>query len=124
MATPILAAAPCVACGTRSARIELPMTTAAAPSAAMSAGCRSTGQSGSAYSSGPFRRPRVTTVRSGDHFSDRLLVDQARRLHHIVDVGEYGLVLEDLAAKLVCNKITVTPSSGPLFLLVEYRTMV
>ncbi len=33
-------------------------------------------------------------------FSDRLPADHARWLHHVVDVGEYGLALEDLAVML------------------------
>jgi hypothetical protein len=40
-------------------------------------------------------------------FSDRLPADQARWLHHVVDVAEYGLALEDLAAMLTRDKITV-----------------
>lgn len=40
-------------------------------------------------------------------FSDRLPADQAQWLHHVVDVGEYGLALEDLAAMLTYDKITV-----------------
>ena len=41
-------------------------------------------------------------------FSDRLPADQAQWLHHVVDVGEYGLALEDLAAMLAHDKIAVT----------------
>jgi len=41
-------------------------------------------------------------------FSDRLPADQAQWLHHVVDVGEYGLVLEDLTAILGHGNITVT----------------
>ncbi len=41
-------------------------------------------------------------------FSDRLPADQAEWLHHVIDVGEYGLALEDLAAMLACDKITIT----------------
>ena len=40
--------------------------------------------------------------------SGRLPADQAHWLHHLVDVGEYGLALEDLAAMLVYHKIAVT----------------
>ena len=39
--------------------------------------------------------------------SDRLPVDQAQWLHHVVDVGEYGLALEDLAAMLSYDKIVL-----------------
>jgi hypothetical protein len=41
-------------------------------------------------------------------FSDRLPADQAQWLHHVVEVGEYGLALEDLAAMLAYDKIVVT----------------
>ena len=41
-------------------------------------------------------------------FSDRLPADQAEWLHHVVEVGEYGLALEDLAAMLAYDKITIT----------------
>jgi hypothetical protein len=41
-------------------------------------------------------------------FSDRLPVDQARWLHYVVDVGEYGLALEDLVAMIDYDKIAVT----------------
>jgi hypothetical protein len=41
-------------------------------------------------------------------FSDRLPADQAQWLHHVVEVGEYGLALEDLAAMLAYDKITIT----------------
>lgn len=41
-------------------------------------------------------------------FSDRLPTDQTQWLHHVVEVGEYGLALEDLAAMLAYDKITIT----------------
>jgi hypothetical protein len=41
-------------------------------------------------------------------FSDRLPADQTQWLHHVVEVGEYGLALEDLAAMLTYDKITIT----------------
>ena len=41
-------------------------------------------------------------------FSDRLPADQAEWLHHVVEVGEYGLALEDLTAMLVYDQIIVT----------------
>jgi hypothetical protein len=40
--------------------------------------------------------------------SDRLPAYQAQWLHHVVDVGEYGLALEDLAAMLTHDKIAIT----------------
>ena len=41
-------------------------------------------------------------------FSDRLPADHARWLHHLVDVAEYGLALEDLAAMLTYGKIAIS----------------
>ncbi len=41
-------------------------------------------------------------------FSDRLPADQAEWLHHVVEAGEYGLALEDLAAMLTYGKINIT----------------
>ena len=41
-------------------------------------------------------------------FSDRLPADQAQWLHHVVEVGEYGLALEDLTTMLAHDKITIT----------------
>ena len=41
-------------------------------------------------------------------FSDRLPADPAEWLHQVVDAGEYGLALEDLAAMLAYDKITIT----------------
>ena len=41
-------------------------------------------------------------------FADRLPADQTQWLHHVVEVGEYGLALEDLAAMLAYDKITIT----------------
>ena len=48
-------------------------------------------------------------------FSDRLPADQAQWLHHVVDVGEYGLALEDLAAMLTDDKITVNVATTVSF---------
>ena len=41
-------------------------------------------------------------------FSDRLPAEQTQWLYHVVEVGEYGLALEDLAAMLAYDKITIT----------------
>jgi hypothetical protein len=41
-------------------------------------------------------------------FSDRLPADQAQWLHHVVEVGEYGLALEDLATMLAYDKIAIS----------------
>jgi len=39
---------------------------------------------------------------------DRIGSDQARLLHHFIDVGEYGLALEDIAGTLVQDAIAIT----------------
>jgi hypothetical protein len=41
-------------------------------------------------------------------FFDRLPADQTEWLHHVVEAGEYGLAMEDLAAMIAYGKITVT----------------
>ena len=41
-------------------------------------------------------------------FSDRLPADKAQWLHHVVEVGEYGLALEDLVAMLAYDKIAIS----------------
>ena len=41
-------------------------------------------------------------------FSDRLPADRIQWLHHVVEVGEYSLALEDLAGMLAYDKIAVT----------------
>ncbi len=41
-------------------------------------------------------------------FSDRLPADQARWLHYMVEVGEYGLALDELAAMLAYDKIAIS----------------
>jgi hypothetical protein len=40
-------------------------------------------------------------------FSGRLPADQARWLYHVVEVGEYDLALQDLAAMLACGRIII-----------------
>ena len=40
--------------------------------------------------------------------SDRLPADQAQWLHHVTEVGEYGLVLEDMAVMLAHGKVAIT----------------
>lgn len=40
--------------------------------------------------------------------SDRLPVDQVQWLHHVTEVGEYGLALEAMAAMLAHAQITIT----------------
>ena len=40
--------------------------------------------------------------------SDRLPADQARWLHHVVEVGEYGVALEDMAGMLAYGKIVIS----------------
>ena len=39
---------------------------------------------------------------------DRIGREQAQWLHHIIDVGEYGLALEDIAGTLAQDTIAVT----------------
>jgi hypothetical protein len=40
--------------------------------------------------------------------SDRLPADQAQWLHHVTDVGEYGLALKDMAGMLAHSQIAIT----------------
>jgi hypothetical protein len=40
--------------------------------------------------------------------ADRLPADQIQWLHHVIDVGEYGLALDDMAGMLAYSKITIT----------------
>ena len=40
--------------------------------------------------------------------SDRIPVDRAGWVHHVTEVGEYGLALEDLAAILAHGKTAIT----------------
>jgi hypothetical protein len=44
--------------------------------------------------------------------SDRLPADQVQWLHHVTEVGEYGLALEDMAAMLPRAKIAITDQAG------------
>ena len=39
---------------------------------------------------------------------DRIGSEQAQWLHHVIDVGEYGLALEDMAGTLAQDAIAVT----------------
>ncbi len=39
---------------------------------------------------------------------DRIGSDQARLLHHFIDVGEYGLALEEIAGPLAQDAIAIT----------------
>jgi hypothetical protein len=39
---------------------------------------------------------------------NRLPADQAQWLHHVTDVGEYGLALEDMAGILAHRQIAIT----------------
>jgi hypothetical protein len=57
-------------------------------------------------------------------FSDRLPADHARWLHHVVDVGEYGPALEDLAAMLAHGKIAISDQArGDITALARQRRM-
>jgi hypothetical protein len=40
--------------------------------------------------------------------SDRLRGEQARLLHHFIDIGEYGLALEEIAGALAQHTIAIT----------------
>ena len=40
--------------------------------------------------------------------SDRLPADQVQWLHHVIEVGEYGLALEDMAGMLAHGGIAIT----------------
>lgn len=40
--------------------------------------------------------------------SDRLPVDQVQWLHHVTEVGEYGLALEDMVAMLTYAQVVIT----------------
>jgi hypothetical protein len=53
---------------------------------------------------GPGRRLYGLVIR----LSDRLPADQAQWLHHAIDVGEYGLALEDMAGMLAYGQIAIT----------------
>jgi hypothetical protein len=39
---------------------------------------------------------------------DRIGRDQAQWLHHVIEVGEYGLALEDMAGMLAHSKVAIT----------------
>jgi hypothetical protein len=39
---------------------------------------------------------------------DRIGSEQAQWLHHVIDVGEYGLALEDIAGTLAQDAIAIT----------------
>ena len=39
--------------------------------------------------------------------SDRLPADQAQWLHHVIDVGEYGLALEDMAGMIAYGEVAI-----------------
>ena len=41
-------------------------------------------------------------------FSGRLHADQAGWLHHVIDAGEYGLALEDMAGMLARGMVAIT----------------
>ena len=52
--------------------------------------------------------------------SDRLPTDQAGWLHHVTEVGEYGLALEDMAGILAYDRIAITDQErGDMLALAE-----
>ena len=44
---------------------------------------------------------------------DRIGREQAQWLHHVIEVGEYGLALEDIAGTLAQDTIAVTDQERP-----------
>jgi hypothetical protein len=57
-------------------------------------------------------------------FSDRLPADQVQWLHHVVEVGEYDLALEDLAAMIAYGRIIITGQErGDIAALARQMTM-
>ena len=56
---------------------------------------------------------------------DRLSGDQAQWLHHVTEVGEYGLALDDMTAILAHGKIAITDQERrDLLALAEQMTSV
>jgi hypothetical protein len=52
--------------------------------------------------------------------SDRLPTDQAGWLHHVTEMGEYGLALEDMAGILAYDRIAITDQErGDMLALAE-----
>jgi hypothetical protein len=55
---------------------------------------------------------------------DRLRGEQAQLLHHFIDVGEYGLALEEIAGALAQDKIAVTDQErGDMLALTRQMNM-
>ena len=46
---------------------------------------------------------------------DRLSGDEAQWLHHVTEVGEYGLALGDMAKILAYGKIAITDQSAATY---------
>ena len=56
--------------------------------------------------------------------SDRLPADQVRWLHHVTEVGEYGLALEDMAGMLAHGQIAITSQErGDMLALADRMKM-
>jgi hypothetical protein len=56
--------------------------------------------------------------------SDRLPADQARWLHHVTEVCEYGLALEDMAGMLAHGQIAITSQErGDMLALADRMKM-
>ena len=52
--------------------------------------------------------------------SDRLPADQVQWLHHVTEVGEYGLALDDMAGMLAYGKVAITDQErGDMLALAE-----
>jgi hypothetical protein len=51
---------------------------------------------------------------------DRMSGDEAQRLHHVTEVGEYGLALDDMVKILAYGKIAITDQErGDILALAE-----
>jgi hypothetical protein len=56
--------------------------------------------------------------------SDRLPADQVQWLHHVTEVGEYGLALEDMAGMLAYGKVAITDQErGDMLALARQMSM-
>jgi hypothetical protein len=52
---------------------------------------------------------------------DRMDSEQAQLLHHFIDVGEYGLALEEIAGTLAQDAIAITPQERAEMLALAAR---
>jgi hypothetical protein len=55
---------------------------------------------------------------------DRLGREQAQEFHHYIEVGEYGLALEEIAGELAQHAIAITDQErGDILALAQHMTM-